>query len=141
MSHRFTRTACDCTECVACCQRYPGPLAPGDYERIREHLGGQDIDHKLWASPGAIVMDTRSGQVGRVGTITPRMKDGRCVFLDKDNRCSIHAVAPFGCAYFDTHMTKEEADPRSRWLAVETNNDRDYKRIRARLKKAPGCER
>jgi hypothetical protein len=33
--------------------------------------------------------------------------------LTTDDRCSIHAPAPFGCAFFDVHMATGEADARS----------------------------
>jgi len=69
----------------------------------------------LRASKGAIVGDA-SGQLYRIGTITPAVReDGACVFLTEDNRCSIHAVAPFGCAYFSEHDEKRQADIYSLW--------------------------
>jgi Fe-S-cluster containining protein len=33
------------------------------------------------------------------------------VFLDQDERCRIHAVAPFGCRMFTVHMSRKESDP------------------------------
>jgi hypothetical protein len=33
--------------------------------------------------------------------------------LTTDHRCSIHPVSPYGCAFFDSHMSKEQADRRS----------------------------
>jgi Fe-S-cluster containining protein len=130
----FTRTKCACRDCVACCKRQPGPLAPGDYERIQKHLGATDAEmrSRFWASPGALIKELITGKVHRVGTITPRMRRGRCVFLDDNDRCSIHEVAPFGCAYFDPHMTPLTAHPRSIWLARVTD-DPDYQALRDTL--------
>ena len=34
-------------------------------------------------------------------------------FLTGQGRCSIHATAPFGCAFFDAYMSEGEADERS----------------------------
>jgi hypothetical protein len=34
-----------------------------------------------------------------------RLVRGRCVFLDAASALHDHAVAPFGCAFFDTHMS------------------------------------
>ena len=131
--HTFERTTCGCPDCVACCKRQPGPLAPGDFERIAAHLGEDRATAKLqfWASPGALVQSR--GVQFRIGTITPRMVRGRCVFLDEHDRCSIHAVAPFGCAMFDTHMATREAAKRGGWLVEQQAGDEDYQALRNEL--------
>ena len=76
---------------------------------------------KLWpseylaASDGALVI--YRGQPMRIPTIVPAQKpDGSCVFLDEQDRCTIHAVAPYGCSHFDTHQSRSGrngADARS----------------------------
>ena len=83
---------------------------------------------RFWASPGALVK-TNAG-TARVGTITPQMRKGRCVFLDDNNKCKIHAVAPFGCAMFDTHMNMETAHARSLFLVRQTASDAGYRKLR-----------
>lgn len=132
MNHSFKRTSCACAECVKCCKRQPGPLAGGDYERIQEHLGASDDEMKklFCASPGALVL--RGGVVRRVGTITPQRRKGKCVFLDDNDRCKIHAVAPFGCSHFDTHMGAAMAQERSQWL-VRTQENPAYQQLRKQL--------
>lgn len=132
--HSFNRTTCACEQCRACCKRQPGSLASGDLERIQDYLGLQDDEVKdwFWASPGALVKDSLTGRVQRVGTITPRFKKGRCVFLDKDERCTIHQVAPFGCSHFDTHMEPSFAQSRSLWL-VHTQMQPEYQALRNKL--------
>jgi Fe-S-cluster containining protein len=136
--HDFTRTTCDCAECVACCKKQPGPLVPSDLPRIQTFLGltYNKLLPLLVASLGSLVLDTRTGDVRRIGSITPARKaDGSCVFLDANDRCSIHPVAPFGCAYFDVHMDARTANPRSTWLARMTDTTL-YQAIRALLKGA-----
>jgi Fe-S-cluster containining protein len=130
----FKRTVCACEECTRCCLRQPGPLAPNDFERIAAFLGEdrETAKEHFWASPGAIVQ-LHSGETVRVGTITPRYRKGRCVFLDENNRCKIHPVAPFGCAYFDTHMSNAAAQARGSWLAHEQMTDAEYKKLRSEL--------
>lgn len=130
----FVRTTCACSECVACCKRQPGPLAPGEFERIAEFLGEdrETAKRHFCASPGALVMDTSTGRQFRIGTITPRMERKRCVFLDEQDRCRIHAVAPFGCAMFDTHMSAAEGRRRGSWLAAEQQDD-GYQALRREL--------
>lgn len=90
----------------------------------------------LAASPGALVGVTGSqGLVTyRVGTIVPRTVPGtsRCVFLDDEDHCRIHPVAPFGCAMFDSHMGAGEAQYRSTWGVRQAMNA-DYQRVRELL--------
>lgn len=114
----LARTVCGCPECVRNCRFIPGYLVPADLPRIRMHLApGEDLlawsrEHLL-ASPGAQVL--RSGRVFRIRTLVPaRREDGACRFLPADDRCAIHPVAPFGCAFFDTHQIREESDARSK---------------------------
>lgn len=116
----FERTSCTCTGCTRYCHEVPGYLLPSDLFRIADHLVAtgritetkQVMDH-LRASKGAVV--GRGEKRWRIGTITPRMENGRCVFLTEDDRCSIHAVSPFGCSYFSSHDDRAEADIRSLW--------------------------
>ncbi|MGE0128941.1 MAG: hypothetical protein AB7U82_12755 [Blastocatellales bacterium] len=108
----FTRTECTCKECVRNCNFMPGYLVPADIERIAEFLSERDIVRfafdNLLASPGATVI--ANGSILQIFTLVPARKlDGACRFL-KDDRCTIHAVSPFGCAYFSDEQTKEQAD-------------------------------
>lgn len=130
----FDRTICACPACTACCTEQPGSLAAGELEAIASHLQlpVRVAALKFWASPGALVGNRATGQTFRVGTITPRLVRGRCVFLDAEDRCTIHAVAPFGCRMFDTHMDAAEAHPRSLWL-VRSQADPAYQSLRRTL--------
>lgn len=133
MSLPFERTTCDCKQCRSCCERQPGPLVTGDLERIAEFLS-EDVEtakKHFRQSEGALVK-LRDGRQGRVGTITPKMRAGRCVFLDRYGRCSIHAVSPAGCALFDIHMSKQEAQPRSLAL-VQDQAKPAYQALRSTL--------
>jgi Fe-S-cluster containining protein len=119
---------------VACCHSQPGSCAPGDVERIAAYLAQpvRTVLARFWASPGALIANSRTGQTARVGTITPKLRHGRCVFLDASDRCTIHPVAPFGCTHFDTHMPAEAALPRSRWLVLQ-QADAAYQSLRRTL--------
>lgn len=132
MSHDFARTNCACENCTRCCRRQPGALTLGDFERIRDALCLSDdmARERFWASGGALVKTSTGTK--RVGSITPRMKKGRCVFLNEQNRCSIHAVAPFGCSHFDTHMDAFTAHERSLWLVRQTASA-EYQKLRDAL--------
>jgi Fe-S-cluster containining protein len=126
----FKRTNCACHDCTKCCKRQPGALAPDDFERIRDFLGETDEQARkhFWASPGALVRTEHGTK--RVGTVTPQMRKGRCVFLDDKNRCTIHAVAPFGCSMFDTHMSAMAAHARSLFLVRWQASSRAYSDLR-----------
>jgi Fe-S-cluster containining protein len=133
----FGRTTCSCPDCVRCCHEQPGSCAPGDVERIADYLGlpVRVASLRFVASPGALVGHRLTGQVIRIGTITPKRRNGRCVFLDEADRCTVHAVAPFGCAYFDTHMAAEDAQPIGLWLA-QAQTDTAYQSLRRTLPEA-----
>lgn len=132
--HDFNRTVCACTECKRCCRVQPGPLAPGDFERIAAHLGEtkEQAKRHFCASPGALIREGINGPAKRVGTICPKKVRGRCTFLDDAGRCTIHSVAPFGCAYFDVHMGRATAHPRSLWLVRQTMRP-EYQALRNEL--------
>jgi Fe-S-cluster containining protein len=99
---------------------------------IRTEIGARRFAETMVASPGALVGDSVTGKTFRIPTITPRKVGGACVFL-VDDRCSIHAVAPFGCAYFDMHMDEEVYAPRSRWYLVKIMASPAYHAERAKL--------
>jgi Fe-S-cluster containining protein len=86
----------------------------------------------FWASPGGMYKNLLTGGVKRVGTITPRLRRGCCVFLNENDRCDIHEVAPFGCSHFDTHMSQQRAHPRSLWL-IQQQEDPNYQALRNEL--------
>src|SRR5216684_4213268 len=87
----FARTKCDCEECTHNCKHMPGYLIPDDVERIMNAPNAvirSNLD-RLAASPGALV--SKNGVPFRIPTIVPaRKEDGSCIFLTKDNKCSIH---------------------------------------------------
>jgi len=140
----FERTVCACSECVSCCKRQPGPLGPGDFQRIAAKLGEETAREKLWASPGAVVgkFDAAGDlKLYRIGCITPKHDaTGRCVFLGADERCEIHDVSPYGCAFYDTHMGAREADRRSDWYLRRLFTDVEYGALRAGLAKSPALQ-
>lgn len=135
----FERTICACLPCTYYCYRQPGHMLPEDVAAIARHLvergeirSVEEVHRYLQASKGAVVADSRTGRVFRIGTITPRMEDGRCVFLEND-RCRVHPVAPFGCAYFDSHMSAAEGARRSSWGLRVIQVDQTYRALRAEL--------
>jgi Fe-S-cluster containining protein len=84
------------------------------------------------ASPGALVKSLTTGQMQRIGSITPRYAKGRCVFLDENERCTIHPVSPFGCSHYDVHMPWTVAHTRSLW-ATKQQCSAEYQALRNTL--------
>jgi hypothetical protein len=113
----FTRTIRGGWEEVLNCQYLPGFLVAADIERMAAACGAVNVlawaKQHLLASPGATVMDGE-GNVFNIPTLVPaRQPCGHCVFLSSDSMCGIHEASPFGCAFVDTTMTREQADERS----------------------------
>lgn len=106
------RTVCACGACRKNCRFISGYLIPADLERMREALGTHSLEQwaesALLASPGAVVAS--GGVIFRIPTLVPNRKaNGHCVFLSPDEKCTIHEISPFGCAFFDEHMSDDEA--------------------------------
>ncbi len=88
-------------------------MIPADVPRMAIHLGYKNVvdfvREKCSAGAGAKVY--YGGVYREVPNITPaRKEDGTCVFLSADKKCTIHAVAPYGCAFFDSHMSEKRGD-------------------------------
>ena len=143
MTPPFERTICDCEEDKAHCRSIPGVLLPDDILIIREFLEKRDqIDYpaflnlfRLGPKGWKAARITEGGiESLHLPTITPKIdKDDRCVFLTDEDRCSIHAVAPFGCAYFDAHMSAKEGQRRSLWGFEILLRSRDYQELAVSL--------
>jgi hypothetical protein len=107
-------------------------LIPGDPERILAHaplpegavVSAQELSTQFFAaSEGAQVV--LRGQLARIPTIVPAQRpDGRCVFLDASDLCTIHAFAPYGCSHFDMHQSEQEGNERSAAGLCAIVNDR-----------------
>ena len=113
----FARTECACRACVLGCMHMPSYLIPEDLPELAVALGYDDWEkfalENLAASPGATVM-TQAREVLQIPTLVPqRQANGACKFLTADNCCQVHAVSPFGCAFFSHAQSRAEADARS----------------------------
>lgn len=102
----FERTECKCDLCAMNCRFIPGYLLPEDLTAMASFLGYSELPRfaaeNLLASVGALV--AKAGRLFRIRTIVPaRDENGCCRFFD-GKLCKIHSVAPFGCAFFDSHQ-------------------------------------
>jgi hypothetical protein len=113
------RSVCDCDVCKTNCRFMPGYLIPADLDRMIPTGADpkQWAEQNLLASPGARVI--KEGRVIRVRTLVPATKqDGSCIHLTADNSCAVHAVAPFGCAFFDCKSEPNDELARAGLIAV-----------------------
>jgi Fe-S-cluster containining protein len=140
----FKRTVCACKDCVSFCKTNPGALVPSDVERIAERLvelrlieQKADVTRFLRSSRATTVYDVDDEQEAHIRKIVPaRDRKGRCVFLDASDRCRIHGMSPFGCAYFDAHMEQPEIDRRRRWAYQQIRSSSQYQSMRQTLQSA-----
>lgn len=119
----FERTISASPADILNCQHIPGMLIAADLERMAREDGADDVvawaKQKLLASPGALVMAAGTGQQFRIPTLVPaRQANGHCVWLQGD-RCTIHAVSPYGCAFIDAQMTHDQANQRSQTALMD----------------------
>ncbi len=99
----FDRTKCGCTLCQSYCKHVPGRLDVMDVLR----LCPEGADVFAWAERHLeAVTDQAYPKL-----VPARQANGHCQWF-RDGGCTVHAVAPFGCAYFDAHMMPEEVERR-----------------------------
>jgi len=142
----FERTICDCRECKSFCKTKPGALIPSDVPRIAARLvelklidREETVGEFLRATHASTVFDRDLGKQVQIKKIGPaRNRKGRCDFLDESDRCLIHGVSPFGCAYFDAHMPKAEAERRWIWGLSQIRSSAEYQALRETLRLAEG---
>jgi hypothetical protein len=99
----FRRTACACALCRACCRHVPGALDPSDLPR----LCPEGADLFAWAEQHLRALTEQPYPA----LVPARGPDGACHW-HYGGKCEVHADAPYGCAYFDAHMSQAEVDRR-----------------------------
>jgi hypothetical protein len=99
----FQRTECACGFCRAYCKHMPGTLDPTDLSRMCPP--GEDL--LAWAEVHLRALVDQSYPV----LVPARGPFGHCHWYF-EGRCAVHQVAPFSCAFFDSHMSANEAQRR-----------------------------
>jgi hypothetical protein len=99
----FARTVCGCSFCAVGCHQRPGCLVPADLDR----LCPPGCDAFTWAEEH---LRARVGESYPV-LVPARRPEGPCHWL-YEGRCAVHAQAPYGCAFFDAHMSEAEVERR-----------------------------
>jgi hypothetical protein len=110
----FRRTTCGCVFCQAPCRHLPGSLDVSDLERMCPP--GQDLF--AWAE-----LHLRALPEKPFLTLVPaRQANGHCHWF-VEGRCTVHQVSPYGCAFYDLHMSDEEAAKRTAATVQARNED------------------
>ena len=138
---------CSCDECVSACMNDPGRLVPGDILKITHFLN--ITEDELKKEYLVIVNVTSKGQLAHAlapakksgrrfiaepGSVAPdyyAKEKGRCIFLDENDRCSVHEVKPFECGAYmgcrNTFLGKPYRDREveeffyKRWKSVKSS--------------------
>ena len=122
--HGFTRTSCDCDFCKVFCRHVPGRLDVSDLSRLCPE--GKDIF--AWSE-----VHLRAVSDSPFPKLVPaRQESGHCHWF-ADGRCAVHRDAPYGCAFFDSHMTVVEVQARSRAANLSSEQDASACGIYARV--------
>jgi hypothetical protein len=100
----FSRTICACAICQAPCHHVPGSLDVDDLPRLCPP--GRDLFS--WAEEHLRAVVDK----GYPTLVPARGASGHCHWLF-GGRCSVHAAAPYSCAFFDAHMSEGEIERRS----------------------------
>jgi hypothetical protein len=110
----FERTKCACEFCKVFCRHMPGTLIPADLSRLCPP--GTDVFP--WAEQHLRALTSQP-----CPTLVPvRNTSGHCHWYF-EGCCAVHENAPFGCAYFDSHMSEEEIARRSAALRQARQQD------------------
>lgn len=93
-----------CTGCGNCCRDPLLPLTDEDVRRIVQHTGDTAMDVVRFVDRNAIDMDDEpeAFAILRQGrrVMVLRQRGGGCMYLDREERCSIYDARPLGCRIF-----------------------------------------
>jgi hypothetical protein len=112
--HGFRRTACGCELCKVHCRHLPGALDPSDLARLCP------LEHDLftWAEQHLRALTDKP-----YPTLVPaRQPNSHCHWYF-DGQCAVHDVAPYSCAFFDSHMAEDEVTSRVAATAAAIRQD------------------
>lgn len=100
----FRRTECSCPFCQAPCRHIPGSLDVSDLERLCPP--GQDL--LTWAEQHLRALPEKP----YLTLVPARQANGHCHWFF-DGKCAVHDAAPYGCSFYDMHMSSEESERRT----------------------------
>lgn len=114
----LSRVECACAKCVNACKDIPGWFLPNEvaeaaaiFKMTEQQFFEKYLTVDYWTGDTIFVLRPRTvAEPG--GEVSPAYPFGhRCVFLDENNRCSIHAAKPHECA-ITYHEIKRNGRPK-----------------------------
>jgi hypothetical protein len=102
----FERSACGCERCAVFCRYMPGYLIPSDLERLIP----PEADALAWAK--VHLRAVMPGPGGMPNLVPAQKRNGHCHWYE-EGKCLVWQNSPYGCAFFDQHMSFEEHDRRN----------------------------
>lgn len=95
-----------CTACGNCCRDLRVPLTRADLHRLVEATGKAAAEFVEWLPTAAVDLTGEPGSlvvldhVGRRVLMTLAHRDGACVWLGGDERCSVYGARPASCRLY-----------------------------------------
>lgn len=86
-AHNYAFEKIDCLQCANCCKTIPPLIEPEDIKRLAKHLNLTEKEFKKKHI-------TKDEDGDTVLNVVP------CIFLNKDNTCSIYHIRPKACAEY-----------------------------------------
>ena len=128
--NKQSRLRFQCTACGKCCTGNDDhyiAMSPVEAEKIRTHLGVS----KNWFRRRYVTHLTRD-------TLTARMHNGHCVFLDTNGQCKIYQLRPVQCRTYpywsEILESKKSWDNEARYCeGINTGSIVTLKEIRTKL--------
>jgi len=94
-----TRSKWCCRKCGRCCKNVPGKYLPKDFSDVGQDLdkmlAEKTIEFGIWDHPEIF----RSKLKFILFPTPAKSESGSCIFLDKDNLCTIYAKRPSECRW------------------------------------------
>lgn len=101
-----------CTGCGNCCRDTVVCITDEDVRRITQGTGKSPLDFVRFYTEKEVSMDQRDPLWVRFGKskaiMALRWKNDQCIFLDKDNRCTIYEHRPVTCRDHPFNTTLSE---------------------------------
>ena len=122
-----------CTACGECCRRLRAAVTDRDLERLVRVTQKSAAELVEWLAPDTVDMTGEPESFVELAEgrrlMALKQRDGACVFLDADGRCSVHAARPLDCRQypFDVIGAKTAREirllPLADWCAFEKDGD------------------
>jgi Fe-S-cluster containining protein len=125
-----------CTACGECCRRLRAAVTDRDLERLVRFTQKGAEALVEWLAPEAVDMTGEPESFVELAEgrrlMALKQREGACVFLAEDGRCSVHAARPRDCRQYPFDVIGQQSAREIRLLPLadwcERQSDGDYAR-------------